>query len=393
MIRFAIPPIGGEGWYGGWNYMGNLVRNLSAFGDPEIEICLFMGLDRIRDPLIEDLSKLERVRVICHPAFNEDRVRSGQMKAMMTGRNGELLDAYYMQGIDVAFAPATYLGWRRGVPAIAWFPDFQHRRLPEMFSQFAWWKREIGFQAQARASAAILLSSADAERDCLRFYPIAKGRTVVARFAIPADDWPSPKEALQRLQTEGIEKDFIFLPNQLWQHKNHELAIAAAGELARHGSSKRILATGHGVDPRRPGYRNLLEALVVQYGASANFQFLGSVDRHFVKCLAIGANALLNPSQFEGWSTTVEEAKAIGTPLILSNISVHREQAPSAAFVDLEDAVQLAATIERTQPRNIQQIIEDMETAKHSVEENQKKFAQIISKSITMIHQRQSKLP
>ena len=38
--------------------------------------------------------------------------------------------------------------------------------------------------------------------------------------------------------------------------------------------------------------------------------------------------AVLQPSLFEGWSTTVEEAKSIGKTILLSDIPVHREQAP-----------------------------------------------------------------
>ena len=41
--------------------------------------------------------------------------------------------------------------------------------------------------------------------------------------------------------------------------------------------------------------------------------------------------ALINPSRFEGWSTTVEEAKSFGVPMILSDIDVHREQTGGTA--------------------------------------------------------------
>lgn len=44
-----------------------------------------------------------------------------------------------------------------------------------------------------------------------------------------------------------------------------------------------------------------------------------------------GAAALINLSCFESWSTTAEEAKARGTPMILSDHGVHREQAEENA--------------------------------------------------------------
>ena len=42
--------------------------------------------------------------------------------------------------------------------------------------------------------------------------------------------------------------------------------------------------------------------------------------------------AVINPSLFEGWSSTVEQAKAYNKKIILSNISVHREQKPKYSY-------------------------------------------------------------
>ena len=42
------------------------------------------------------------------------------------------------------------------------------------------------------------------------------------------------------------------------------------------------------------------------------------------------AALVIQPSSFEGWSTTVQDAKALGRPVACSSISLHREQAPNA---------------------------------------------------------------
>ena len=44
------------------------------------------------------------------------------------------------------------------------------------------------------------------------------------------------------------------------------------------------------------------------------------------------AKAVINPSLFEGWSSTVEECKSVGKNMILSDINVHKEQHPNAFF-------------------------------------------------------------
>lgn len=388
MIRFAVPPIGGKDWFGGWMYMRNLVRALAEHGDPEIETLLFLGPDRADDQYVADLPTLPRTRIVIDPAFSEDCVRRGAGRAVVIGRNAPILAALHREGINVAYTPAICLGWRSDIPAIAWFPDFQHRRLPQMFSRIAWWKRELGFRAQVASSAAIVLSSEDAERDCMTYYPGARGRTHVVRFAVPVDSWPDAATAWARLRTEGIPEDFVFLPNQLWQHKNHMLAVEAAGILAQRGSNRLILATGRGEDPRRPGYRDEIEARIAELGAGDHIRLLGSVDHGLVQALVIGANALLNPSLFEGWSTTVEEAKAVGTPMLLSSLPVHLEQAPEARFFPADDAAALADAIEASPARDFATIAAAMAGTRDVARKRQVEFAQTLSKVIGNVARR-----
>lgn len=385
MMRFAIPPIGGKGWFGGWLYMCNLVRALAEHGDSEIETLLFLGPDRAGDMLVQELIGLPRTRIVVDQAFAEDRVRSGIGRTLGTGRNAPILDAFAREHVSVAFTPAIYLGWRSEVPTVAWFPDFQHRRMPQMFSRAAWWKREIGFRAQVASSSAILLSSADAERDCLSYYPSALGRTRVARFAVPVDSWLSAEIAWERLRAAGIPEDFVFLPNQLWQHKNHQLAVEAAGLLGRRGSRRVIMVTGHGEDPRRPGYRAELEARIAALGAGENIRILGSVDHSMVQAMMIGTNAMLNPSRFEGWSTTVEEAKAVGTPMLLSDLPVHREQAPNASFFAIDDANGLADAIASSPSRPLPAIAAAITAARTLARQRQSEFAQVLSRVVRQV--------
>ena len=63
------------------------------------------------------------------------------------------------------------------------------------------------------------------------------------------------------------------------------------------------------------------------------------------------STALLNPSLYEGWSTTVEEARSAGVPMLLSDLTVHREQAGDrAAYFSGGDAEGLANLLQSYQP-------------------------------------------
>jgi glycosyltransferase involved in cell wall biosynthesis len=92
---------------------------------------------------------------------------------------------------------------------------------------------------------------------------------------------------------------------------------------------------------------------VLAEGLSANIRFLGFIDRAEQLALMQAAQAIVQPSLFEGWSTVVEDAKALGKFLILSDLPVHREQlaapysAAHAAFFDPHNPQTLADCIEQ----------------------------------------------
>ena len=81
---------------------------------------------------------------------------------------------------------------------------------------------------------------------------------------------------------------------------------------------------------------------------SDNIIILGKVSYSVVRQHLIDSICVINPSVFEGWSTTVEEAKAFGKIVVLSNIPVHFEQNPNFSFYfDPSDAEELSSILLR----------------------------------------------
>ena len=75
---------------------------------------------------------------------------------------------------------------------------------------------------------------------------------------------------------------------------------------------------------------------------------MGLVDHSDVLLLIRQCIALINPSLFEGWSTTVEECKSIGKRAILSDIEVHKEQNPPLTdYFNPKDARTLAEILKK----------------------------------------------
>ncbi|MEJ2393044.1 MAG: glycosyltransferase, partial [Gammaproteobacteria bacterium] len=99
---------------------------------------------------------------------------------------------------------------------------------------------------------------------------------------------------------------------------------------------------------RQPEFFEKLMDYANECGAAENFRVLGIVPINDLFGLMHNSISMINPSLFEGWSTSVEEAKSLGKRIILSDIPVHREQAPGGGeFFDPESAQELAEAMWR----------------------------------------------
>jgi glycosyltransferase involved in cell wall biosynthesis len=226
---------------------------------------------------------------------------------------------------------------------VIWFPDFQHRRLPQLFPAVARWRREFGFRMQIASGRTVMLSSESAHCDFRKFYPGAKNEVRVVRFATtpsPALLAADPAEIVAQYQ---LPKKYFYLPNQFYTHKNHELVVDALAILAQRGLDIVVCASGSSEDRRERGHFEQVMARVRSLRLESRFRHLGMIPLSHVYALLRACSGLINPSRSEGWSTTVEEAKSFGVPMILSDLDVHREQtAGTACYFAPDDPETLA---------------------------------------------------
>lgn len=329
-MRVGFTLIGGRDWTGGYNYLLNLVRVLRSHPDCGVDPVLFVGND-VADEQVAEFAPLLTQAPIRSPAFDRRFSSLRLARACTLGNVPTATEAFEDARIDVVFEAAQFYGWRFPIATLAWTPDFQHRHLPHMFQRRQWWRREIGYRAQVAAGRILMLSSEDARTDSERFYPGSRGRTVVVRFAVRPPTLPVPPGA-ELLGKYGLPDRFLYLPNQFWKHKNHSLVIEALALLKERGAGVIVAASGNPHDVRHAGHYRRLIQRVGELGVENEFRFLGMLPYGDVVGLTSLCHALVNPSFFEGWSTTVEEAKALGAPLVLSGIDVHREQAGTRAL-------------------------------------------------------------
>jgi hypothetical protein len=339
-LRVAFTHISRRLWAGGYNYQSNLFAALNRYCPGQIAPVVFAGISD--DPAeLAALARIPGVELAQSPAF--DRRGSTLMAALVFGLDRAATAEFRARRIDVVFESARFFGWRLPFPAVAWLPDFQHRRLPQLFSPAARWRRDLGFRAQMASGRSIMLSSESALRDCRALYPDLANDVSVVRFATqPAPDLltANPPDVLAQY---GLPPGYFYLPNQFWRHKNHQVVVDALTILKQRGVGVVVAASGSPNDPREPDYFDDLMRQVEARGLATNFRYLGMIPLDHVYALLRSSTALINPSRFEGWSTTVEEAKSFGVPMILSDLDVHREQTGGTArYFGVDDPGALA---------------------------------------------------
>ena len=206
--------------------------------------------------------------------------------------------------------------------------------------------RGFGYRLVLANRSDVMLSSQSALNDARRFYTRINASLHVVPFAVRIAPEGAGAVADARAKYD-LPQRYFFLPNQLWVHKNHSVVIEALRLLRVQGEPMPVIvATGTGSDPRSPDLLGRLQRQISDGEVGQNFRILGAIPYEDLRRLLEGAVALINPSLFEGWSTTVEEARALGTPMILSDIPVHREQmAQAALYFDPENAADCARVL------------------------------------------------
>ena len=357
-MRLAFTLFGDDSWTGGLNYLRNLFSAIAELPHRAVEPVLFVAPGTPGAALDALTPFLGQVPVVVEGWRNS---RANRVRRLFQGAILQCdyvsLAAFRAQRIDAVFQNDAWYGLRFPLPTLVWIADFQHRHLPEMFSRYRRMKRDLGYAVLCRSASRVMVSSEDARRDCESFFTGAQSRVAVVPFAVRMDDAGHAVGPVEVRSSYGLPERYLYLPGQLWRHKNHLAVVDALCLLRDEGSHVVVVATGNPKDRRNPDHPQRLLDRVKREGLDAHFRFLGMVPYAHINPLMRGAVALLNPSLFEGWSTTVEEAKALGVPLLLSDLQLHREQAVGKAlFFDprspraMADAFKLAWNTWQTGP-------------------------------------------
>jgi len=330
-------------WLGGFNYFKTLIDTIMELPERKIEPVIFTS--RKNYQLVSEAFPKNEIIVSNYldpwrPAW----VIRNIVKRVFN-KDVFLARFFLSHQVDV-LSHAGLAVSHTGLPFLCWIPDFQHRHLPQFFSKSEVEYRDRRFMQLCQMSTGVIVSSRDAQKTLAEFSPSAAKKSFVLNFV------PKPDEGFVQVSPEALQEKYhisfpyFHLPNQFWAHKNHRLIIEALRILKQEGKMVYVVATGNPVDDRQPEFYGALMEEVKLYGLFDNFKSLGIVPFKEMMAIMWHSVAVINPSFFEGWSTTVEEAKSMGKKVILSDIPVHREQNPErGVYVSPDDPGQLAAAL------------------------------------------------
>jgi len=332
-----------EDWLGGINYFRNLLSSIYDLPRRRTEPVIIVPSDMTPD-LLETFPPFETLRT---PLVESGRLLWKLRRGLQIYAGRDFIFESYLRKHQInLLSHSGHLGRSCTIPTLLWIADFQHLHLPELFSTKEQSAREAVIAEACEHASALLFSSKTAAADFSKMTGQSRARFEVLPFVATVPSLGSLVSLEDLERRYGFRGRYYFLPNQFWAHKNHAVVLEALALLKAQGHNFLVLATGNTNDYRQPDHYAALTRRVAELGIGDMFRPLGLVPYQDIMSLLRWSVALINPSLFEGWSTTVEEAKSMGKTVILSDIPTHREQSPERGkYFSPKSPDQLAALL------------------------------------------------
>ncbi len=357
-----------ENWIGGSYYIQNLIRSLNYLPEKEQIQLHILTKDKSHFQELQKVTNYPKLKFVQYkPKYNKlergiNKVTRRLFKKKLIVKKIKLDWVFPLYGIPQDLQHIKEF--------VFWIPDLQEKHLPGFFSEDGVKHRHLSCVNMIDLQHPIVFSSYSALNDFNTFYPDSKNKKNVLQFAVVHPDLMA-KNIDEVKSSYGVEGNYFFSPNQFWQHKNQIAIIEAAKILKDKGKEVKIIFTGKEYDYRNPDYTTDLKQKVLNYQLENEILFLGFIDRIDQLVLMKNAQAIIQPSLFEGWSTVVEDAKALNQTLIVSNIAVHIEQLEDKAyFFSPDDYNELATKIVEVMDNPVNKLSYDLDYS-----ENIKQFA------------------
>jgi glycosyltransferase involved in cell wall biosynthesis len=337
-------------WMGGIIYIINLIKTMNFLDDEEKpEIFLFYRKDLAR---FLDEMKYPFLHAV---EWNFPSIIKGDIKSWLLRKNlfiDQILKNYFL---DVIYPLQDYpVRIKTPVKLVSWCADFQHKHYPEFFSSMQITGRNLRTSLALRNTDDLVLSSHDAHKDLVKFFSIRKGLNIhIFHFVSVIDNLDQMK--IDDLQEKyNLPDGYFLISNQFHKHKNHKVVLLAVAKLKQNGIIRHLAITGKFPDAKNSPYLGELHSIIDENNLQSQISFLGVIPRLDQLLIMKYAQAVIQPSLFEGWSTVIEDAKSLQVPVIASNLNVNMEQlGKDGVYFDPLNADELASLLADYPQRNL----------------------------------------
>lgn len=233
-------------------------------------------------------------------------------------------------------------------PWIGYLYDFQHKYLPQLFTEEAVRERDRSFSSMLSQARCVIVNAKAVETDARTFFPGSRCEIVSLPFsAAPRPEWFEDQRGV--LKSYGLNRPYFLISNQFWLHKDHQTAFEAFRIFSNRNPDCELVCTGATTDPRDPEHFSRLVSKLERDGTRQRTHILGMIPkRHQIEIMK-HAVAVIQPTLFEGGpgGGAVFDAVSLGKRSIVSDIPVNLELTEDGVvFFRAGDAKQLCGLMQ-----------------------------------------------
>ena len=268
-------------------------------------------------------SPLEEIKKIQYPYISFSNIKSTSFRlkkiiSVIVDKLGLSKTILFNTQFDAVF-PAYQDSFLNGIKKrLYWKADFQENYYPEYFLKKELnWVKDFFIHLIQDKNGVLILSSFDAYKDFKTFYPEVPNEVQIFRFVshIKYDDHFNINEILNKF---NIKKNYFIVCNQYWPHKNHQIILQALCVLKEKQTNLnfQVVFTGKTTSVRGSKYFEQLRHFISENNLTEEIVITDFLDREDQIALIKNSIAIIQPTLFEGWSTVIEDGKALNKFII-----------------------------------------------------------------------------
>jgi glycosyltransferase involved in cell wall biosynthesis len=304
------------------DFLKNLIRGLDLIHGLDIVfICPKHSNSEANERLPQGLSIDDALRT----EYNFYGEASKSMRFVLCESDDRsLLNIQTAERIDLFF-PSIY-PLPKPLKYITYWPDCQPKYYPQFFDDESQLVRDSMIYALVNCGMPMIINSEAAKNDIISFYGARPSQVHSLPFS-PIIEFMTLAPYPELLAGYPLPPKYFLVSNQFWIHKSIETVLEAVRYGLDRGQSFHVVFTGRMEEPRKPEYIEWILSLVRTLDISGNITFLGYIPKSHQIEIMKWAEAVIQPTLFEGGpgGGAVYDAISIGNRAIVTDIPVNRE--------------------------------------------------------------------